>query len=417
MPKTVRSCEIVTRLENDDGEMLFDLDNLSQVLNDKGNCIKEYAYIIHDKDKYTHSDEKRNPEHKEGTLKPKHIHLILRFNRNQPQQFSSIAKWFDIPENFVSKIHGSFADGVMYLIHANAPDKFQYDIEEVTSNFNVQTIIEHEKDKNKLDDILQKILSGEIREYNKTIEIDNLLLVYQTRKINEAFKIRSEYLQATQKDRNTTVIYITGTSGAGKTTLAKMIAKENNLDYFISSGSRDIMDGYCQQPCLICDDIRPSCLGLSDLLKMLDPHTASSVNSRYKNKFLNAELIILTSVLPIDEFYHNVFENENEPITQLKRRCKLYVSMDKKTIKIRQWDDVIMMYLESIEYENFIIRQYDLEKMIDTESPREKIEKLFPFLIGKEVNRQGTSINSIEDENTFAGFNSDDISDLLKGEV
>ena len=104
MPKTVRSCEIVTRLENDDGEMLFDLDNLSQVLNDKGNCIKEYAYIIHDKDKYTHSDEKRNPEHKEGTLKPKHIHLILRFNRNQPQQFSSIAKWFDIPENFVSKI-------------------------------------------------------------------------------------------------------------------------------------------------------------------------------------------------------------------------------------------------------------------------------------------------------------------------
>ena len=79
-------------------------------------------------------------------------------------------------------------------------------------------------------------------------------------------------------------IYITGSSGSGKTTLARKIAESHGLAYFISSGSNDIMDGYGQEPCLIVDDIRPSVLGLSDLLKMLDPHTACSVGSRYKTK-------------------------------------------------------------------------------------------------------------------------------------
>ena len=47
---------------------------------------------------------------------------------------------------------------------------------------------------------------------------------------------------------------------------------------------------------LILDDLRPSCIGLSDLLKMLDNHTSSSVKSRYYNKVLECKLIIITSI-------------------------------------------------------------------------------------------------------------------------
>lgn len=389
MPKTVRSCEIVTRLKNSDGETLFDVEKLPEILASKSNCIKEYAYIIHNMDLYTEADESRNPEHKAGTFKPEHIHLIMRFERNQPQQFSSISKWFNIPNNFVSTIHGKFEDAVLYLAHINAPDKAQYNIEDITANFNVETIINNIENKSKFQEIIKRILNGEIREYNKTLEIDNMLLVEPStsRMIENAFKVRAEYLQATQTTRNTTCIYICGNAGTGKTTLAKKIAESKKLDYFVSSGSNDIMDGYCQQPCLILDDIRPSCLGLSDLLKLLDPFTASSIKSRYKNKYLNCELIIITTVLPLEEFYRNVFENENEPINQLKRRCKVYINVSADLINIRVWDDINMCYSKSITYINDILLQFEMEKFSDTRSNKDKIEEILPFLSGKEVSK------------------------------
>ena len=373
---SVRACEIVSRLNNDDGEVLFDMDKLSEILKAKSHVINNYAYIIHDKDLYTKADESRNPKHKAGEFKPAHIHLVLKFERSQPQKTKYICKWFNLAENFVSKINGSFEDAVLYLAHINAPDKAQYDVKNITANAD---------SKDKLSSIVDRILSGEIREYNKTTEIDTKLLVYpdSLRVIENAFKVRAEYLQNTQSERKTTCIYICGQAGAGKTTLAKKIADTHNMDYFVSSGSNDVLDGYCQQPCLILDDIRPSALGLSDLLKLLDPHTACSIKSRYENKYVNCSLIILTSVLKIDEFYHNVFEHEDEPINQLKRRCKFYIKMDYDFIKIREWNDFSMEYGKERVYINDILLPFLLNNnSIDNNNT---IEDVFPFLSGNEL--------------------------------
>lgn len=381
----VRSCEIVSRLLDDEGQVLFDIDKLPEVLEAKSHVIKDYAFIIHDKDLYTTVDESRNPEHKAGRFKPAHIHLLLRFERSQPQKTKYICKWFNLAENFVSKINGSFEDAVLYLAHINAPDKAQYDVKNITANFDVQSVIANADSKDKLSSIVDRILSGEIREYNKTTEIDTKLLVYpdSLRVIENAFKVRAEYLQNTQSERKTTCIYICGQAGAGKTTLAKKIADTHNMDYFVSSGSNDVLDGYCQQPCLILDDIRPSALGLSDLLKLLDPHTACSIKSRYKNKYVNCSLIILTSVLKIDEFYHNVFEHEDEPINQLKRRCKFYIKMDYDFIKIREWNDFSMEYGKERVYINDILLPFLLNNnSIDNNNT---IEDVFPFLSGNEL--------------------------------
>ena len=382
---SVRACEIVSRLNNDDGEVLFDMDKLSEIKKTKSQGGNNYAYIIHDKDLYTKADESRNPKHKAGEFKPAHIHLVLKFERSQPQKTKYICKWFNLAENFVSKINGSFEDAVLYLAHINAPDKAQYDIKNITANFDVQSVIANADSKDKLSSIVDRILSGEIREYNKTTEIDTKLLVYpdSLRVIENAFKVRAEYLQNTQSERKTTCIYICGQAGAGKTTLAKKIADSHDMDYYISSGSNDILDGYCQQPCLILDDIRPSALGLSDLLKLLDPHTACSIKSRYKNKYVNCSLIILTSVLKIDEFYHNVFEHEDEPINQLKRRCKFYIKMDYDFIKIREWNDFSMEYGKERVYINDILLPFLLNNnSIDNNNT---IEDVFPFLSGNEL--------------------------------
>lgn len=373
---TIRRCEIVTNLEKE-GQPLFDLDNMNKVLSER-TCIAQYCYIIHDRDVYTETDEKHNPDHKAGQLKAAHIHLLLRFN--QPQHIPNIAKWFGIPENFVQKIHGKWEDACAYQIHANAPDKYQYPPEAVICNFDFQRILEKKDAKTELDKILQRILDGEIREYNRTQEIDNFLLVHCAYKIEQAFKVRQERLEVTQQERNMMCIFITGKSGVGKTTLAKQIAKSHGYSYFVSSGSNDIMDGYRQQDCLILDDIRPSCLGLSDLLKMLDPHTASSVKSRYKNKYLNCQLVILTSVLDLNTFYKNVFTEQEEPITQLKRRCKLYIKMYQDEILVYRWDERALDYIGPIRNENNLLDNLLPERKQTLEDTRKSVKEWLPFL-------------------------------------
>lgn len=378
----IRRCEIVTNLKDGD-KVLFDMENMKEVIRTK-DCIKDYSYIIHDNDRYTEKDEEKNPNHKCGDLKQPHIHLLLRFEKDQPQQLEYVAKWFDITPNFISKIKGRWEDACLYQLHLNAPDKFQYDIEDVECNFNYQKLIEKAEKKKSINGILERILRGEIREYNKTLEIDNMMLITNAKLINEAFKVRSERLQATCKNRNMECIYISGGSGIGKTTFAKEIARKKGLDFYISSGSNDILDSYRNEPCIIVDDIRPSCLGLSDLLKMLDNHTASSVKSRYRNKFLDCDLIILTSILDIDTFYKNVFAENDEPIIQLKRRCKTYIRMDKDNIYVSVWDDKKQNYSKPLVYKNDI-----LEKFIPLEDNApinlsERITNLIPFLEPKE---------------------------------
>lgn len=387
-PKTVRSCEIVSKLYDADGKTLFDPSKIKSILAKKGSAIKDYAYIIHDADTYTAEDEKANPDHKEGTLKPSHVHLLLRFERNQPQQFADIGKWFGLEPNFVSKIHGKWEDALLYLAHLNAPEKHQYDPDEINANFDPTTILNHANDQKKLTQILSGILQGEIREYNKTLEIDNMMLVHHAREINEAFRVRADFLQNTQQDRNTEVIFITGQPGAGKTTLAKRIATARNLAYFVSSGSNDVMDGYAQQPCLILDDIRPDSLDLSDLLKLLDNHTASLVKSRYRNKFLNAELVILTSVLDLELFYANIYGCQNEPITQLKRRCGTYIQVFPDTIFVSRWDDAAMQYSTPSAFKNDILDGLVCKKPKAPEEVQQEISNLLPFLTPDEVPKE-----------------------------
>lgn len=227
-------------------------------------------------------------------------------------------------------------------------------------------------------------MNGEIREYNKTLEIEPILLVTHAKLINEAFKVRSEHLQATVKSRDMQCIFITGSSGAGKTTLAKMIAEKHGLSYFISSGSNDILDGYMQQPCVIIDDARPNVMSLSDFLKMLDPFTQSTIKSRYKNKFLQCDLIILTSVLDIDTFYKNVFSEHEEPITQLKRRCGTYIKMDRNTIEISLWDNKALCYTEPTRYKNDVIGKYLPTANKTKEDVKNHVSTLIPFLELKE---------------------------------
>ena len=316
----VRMCEIVQQLK------YINIDKINEVLNSK-DCIRDYAYIVHDKD----VDDR-------GILKESHIHLALRFNNAYDTKH--ISQWFDVPEQYVGKVKGKWIDVLKYLTHENAKGKYQYSKDDVVSNFD---FVEEIKSKDKPRDerrseIINKIVDGEIREFNYTEYMTIEEFDKYKKSIDNAYKYRQDKFEGV--DRLMECYFITGDSGTGKTTYAKQIAREKGYSVFVSSGSNDVLDGYKGQDCIILDDLRPSCMGLSDLLKMLDNHTASTVKSRYKNKSLfECRLIIITTVLPIDTFFGKVFDNEEEPIVQLKRRCNIMLHFYREEYECYVYDE------------------------------------------------------------------------------
>ena len=114
----LRQCEIVTNVEHT-SETFINIVLMGYA------TIKEWAYIKHDKD----VNEKGEP------VKP-HFHIYLNFG--VAQDTDKIAKWFEVKPNFVNKIKGRKKDMLKYLIHKNAPSKYQYDITEVKSNCDLE---------------------------------------------------------------------------------------------------------------------------------------------------------------------------------------------------------------------------------------------------------------------------------------
>ena len=318
----------------------FEMGALDMILTNSG--IKDYAYILHD------SDDKKD-----------HVHVMIRTVDTRNSKY--VAKWFGVGEHNIERVKGRFTDALLYLTHSNAPDKFQYLEEQVHSNFDWKKEADKKSLAGKEQEIYDKIVTGEIKEYNFHEHITGSFYIRNQRKIKSAFDYRKQSIRS--GERKMDCVYITGDSGVGKTSQAKLMAVQRNLSYYISSGSNDILDGYQGQEVLILDDLRPSSLGLSDLLKLLDPHTASSVKSRYSNKILECQLIIITTTKPIDTFFATVFENEDESVIQLKRRCQIHMLMQKEEIHVSVWDDATRAYGPSMAMPNLSLVGQTAEQM------------------------------------------------------
>lgn len=110
----------------------INIDEIQKMLDDK-KAIKDYAYILHDKDVYNEDDVKKNPSLILGEAKPPHYHFALRLDN--AYTFACVASWFGLAENFACKVKGEWVDMLKYLTHQNAPNKFQYSENEVISNY------------------------------------------------------------------------------------------------------------------------------------------------------------------------------------------------------------------------------------------------------------------------------------------
>jgi adenylate kinase family enzyme len=247
----------------------------------------------------------------------------------------------------------------------NSPDKHQYDPSEViTSGFDyVDSVdvnqINNATSRSVRETEIKNLINDEIiREYNIHNYVTHLEYSKYERAITSTFKYVHNRLEEQKKDRNMKVIYIQGESSAGKSTYAKKMAEDKNMSYYVSSSSNDVLDSYKGQDCLILDDLRSDSMTFSDLLKMLDNNTSSSVKSRFKNKSLiYCKLVIITTTQPLDDFIEKLPKSTTEDSTQLKRRIGALVYLTKQHMSIYSYDEVQKRHLLTVEgLENPILK-------------------------------------------------------------
>jgi hypothetical protein len=332
-----RHCEVVLQASS------YTQENIETCIKEY-KTIKEWAYILHDKDK-----------NDKGATAP-HYHIYLWFGVGV--DFDQVASWFKtLPQN-VEKVKTTKKAILKYLTHDNAPTKYQYPKTEVKSNFDLEAITDEKSPFSRFSDFDNYSYAQHI-DYLKN-EIDDKLKIKGHELLKKQWLLHTEYLE-TKGDRMMKVIFMEGVAGSGKTTFAKQLSTTLKKDYYVSSSSNDSLQGYKGQKVLILDDARDSTFPFNDLLKILDNNTSSSVRSRYQNKVFNGDIIIITSVVPLYKWYSGIDSKvSEESLAQLYRRITEYYKLTKNTITAFQnVDENGSPFLEVKSVKNFILAQFE----------------------------------------------------------
>lgn len=101
---------------------------VNRLINSGYNC----AVILHDHDTWSADEPKFDPiKHKDGELKKPHWHIVLKFQN--PKWNTGLADELGISPNYIERC-SNMDSALLYLVHAQFPEKFQYDVECVLGN-------------------------------------------------------------------------------------------------------------------------------------------------------------------------------------------------------------------------------------------------------------------------------------------
>ena len=349
-------------------------------------CEKNHydrAYIYHDK------DVKHNDDTNEDEPVKNHIHMGIKTGSTK-WPFPVLLAHFEkegLKSTMLQRIRKGWNNYLSYMIHrtegAVNDGKHLYDASEVHANFDYAKTLETieneiEEKKAVVDEVIEAILDGRCRRYNYTNFIGGLDYTKKgiSERLEKAYKWKETKLLEERKGRKMKVYWICGKSGIGKTTLAKTICENNNWSYAISSSSNDALQDYNGQDCLILDDFRPDGWSKSDVLKMLDNNTSSSIKSRYQNKqTCYLKCIIVTTVKDPLEFWKdgNWSGNKSEDFRQLERRITHLVEMFKEDDN--QFARTYFTVKKTGSNGNVTINKYDFTDKLESLRKEEKEEE------------------------------------------
>ena len=142
----------------------------------------------------------------------------------------------------------------------------------------------------------------------------------------------------------------------GQTRLAKKIATDKGNPWFISGSSRDLFQNYNGEHTIILDELRPDDgLTYRDMLRLLDPYGFDmNAPSRYRDKAIAADLIIITSPFTPKEFYDKLFHNTItyfdfiDSFNQLLRRISVIINVNSSDIHREYYDSQTGNLLQTI---------------------------------------------------------------------
>lgn len=330
--------------------------------------------IIHDKDSREVYDETQDMMVTD--YKPTHLHAVVIFRKPMEGRkglvlptLDQIATHVGVAPQYVEKASkGRFAKSNMlsYLIHAKDADKYQYDSNEVATwlasgcdEIPYKFVYEQEKarwergryakknnsadaiedEKALLEMLLEKLANGRITK-NEILLSDEYYQVYR-KNINkmrdaEIAYMERRYARAENMVKEGTykqgTIFVSGSSGAGKSTYAKNLAlglvaeaRERGENWQIYNASAEhAFDTYAGEEVVLLDDLRCYSMTPSDWLKLLDPYNVAQVSARYKNRGVVAKVLIITSVHSPEAFFAEACRGRDEPIVQFIRRILLH---------------------------------------------------------------------------------------------
>lgn len=339
----------------------------------------ESAYgIVHDKDTQEVWDSAAGAMVQQP--KPRHVHMVLKFtDRSTGGTLERLAEVIGVQPQYVEKAgKGRYGHDNMlsYLTHVKYPEKYQYDPAEVATVrgpdylgidaqrradwIRARATISRQKasEPEQLDVMRAAILAGELTR-EQVMLTDSMMLTYSLNKkaVDDAFSIYGERraLLAARKlaagEFRTTIVYITGPAGSGKTHFAKaLIADQVNRAAAVGerwgvyrAATSNPLDDWQGQEVIFLDDLRAQAMSATEWLLLLDPDNASPASARYKNKPAVApRLIVMTAHIDPVEFFFFVRNRGgvDEALDQFIRRLTAVVRVirepDRRSYEVQQ---------------------------------------------------------------------------------
>ena len=317
---------------------------------------EKYALIIHDRD-----------QDATGKLVEPHVHLMMSFNN--ARHITSIANKLHDEPQYLSKWNDKWENGYAYLTHRtkDAKLKHQYDPSEVIANFDYIKLLKDLKNKEKysqntvaINPLLDAIVAG-ILTKNAAEELLSGSQLARNEKILDAAHAKwlDRHAMQWRKQKEAenaimTVIWLYGSSGTGKTSLAKHYADKKGEPYFISGSNRDVFQSYYGQHTIILDEFRANIdISYADLLKMLDPHSIIDgvmAPARYHDRALACDLFIITSPYSPRDYYDDLIRRRVvrrgiDNFDQLLRRITLTIHMTGTEIQKMDYQNILEKYI------------------------------------------------------------------------